>query len=95
MEQRTTERHVSDIVARHGEVPLLAEEQRAYTAAFIVVSDAPASDAVMATVSEWQEVFGNHREPPPGSGQMSFEAATENRATLSTRLGRRLTESAR
>jgi hypothetical protein len=79
----------SDVVALHGEVPLKPEEDRHYRAAFVVVSESPASEEQLAFVSEWQETFGNH---VGATGTLrSFEERTGNRATLSTRLGRRRT----
>lgn len=77
----------SDILELHGERSPLSEDERAYTAAFIVVSETPASDEVMEAVSDWQEIFGNYTAP---TGIMrSFEETTDYRATLATRLGNR------
>ncbi len=79
----------TDVLALHGEVPLKSDEERAFAGAFLVVSDAPASDEILAQVSAWQEAFGNHG--PATGGLESFEARTGGRATLNTRLGRRRT----
>jgi len=79
----------SDILDFHGVRPLATEAEKHLTAAFIVVSAAPASDEVMATVAGWQETFGNYA---PEIGVFhSFESRTGGRATLATRLGRRRT----
>jgi len=79
----------ADVLKLHGEVPLKTASQRAFTSAFIVISASPASDALMANVAKWQEVFGNYIA---GTGlNRSFAERTGNRATLSTRLGRRRT----
>jgi hypothetical protein len=81
----------SDILRVHGEVTPLPEAERHFTAAFVVVSAQPASDDVLAAVSEWQEILGNHAA---STGLLqSFEARTGGRATLATRLGRRRTAS--
>jgi hypothetical protein len=79
----------SDILKVHGEVPLIPEKDRHYSAAFMVVSAAPASDSVMAAVAGWQEIFGNYAPADPILH--SFESRTGGRATLTTRLGRRRT----
>src|SRR5262249_38078260 len=53
-----TELSFADIVARHGMKPALPEAERAMRAAFVVVSSAPASDAVMEQVGRWSATFG-------------------------------------
>jgi hypothetical protein len=79
----------ADILKFHGEVPLKPANQRAYTSAFVVLSASPASDEVMNKVASWQEVFGNY---VAGTGlNRSFAERTGNRATLTSRLGRRRT----
>jgi hypothetical protein len=77
---------VSDIVARHGTVVELAEDQRAFRAAFVVVSAEPVADTLLAEVAQWAAVHGNRAENPR---ILSFEALTGGRATLDTRLGPR------
>jgi hypothetical protein len=79
----------SDILKLHGEVPLAPEKDRRFSAAFIVLSAAPASDSVMTAVAGWQEIFGNYAPADPILH--SFESRTGGRATLATRLGRRRT----
>jgi hypothetical protein len=85
----TSELLFSDILDFHGERPLATEAEKHLTAAFVVVSAAPASDEVMTTVAGWQETFGNYA---PELGVFhSFESRTGGRAALATRLGRRRT----
>jgi hypothetical protein len=76
---------IDEIIARHGRRPEATAEERAFRGAFVVVSDAPVSDAVLRVVDDWSRVFGNAR---PGD-RLSFEAMTGGRATMQTRLGAR------
>lgn len=76
---------LDDIIALHGERTLLPASERHFTSAFVVVSRAPASESVLAQVSRWAEIFGNHVSGPWDS----FEEATGGRATLDARLGAR------
>ena len=79
----------ADILKFHGEVPLKAANQHAYTSAFVVVSSSPANDTVLSRVSSWQEVFGNYIA---GTGlNRSFAERTGNRASITSRLGQRRT----
>jgi hypothetical protein len=73
------------LVERHGLVRELTEDERAFTAAFVVVSAMPASDAALDHVGEWAAIFGNRLT----SEEHSFEELTSGRATLDTRLGPR------
>lgn len=76
----------ADILARHGVVRELPPSERAFKAAFVVVSGTPASDEVLDGVGQLAAVFGKHTDDPRGQ---SFEAQTGGRATLDTRLGPR------
>lgn len=85
----TTSIQFADILKFHGEVPLKAANQRAFTSAFVVVSSSPASDAAMTNISKWQEVFGSY---VVGTGlNRSFAERTGNRAAITSRLGQRRT----
>lgn len=77
---------VSDIAAQHGMVRELPEAERAFRAAFVVISAEPASDAVLAEVADWAKIHGNRLED---ADILSFEALTGGRATLDTELGAR------
>jgi len=77
---------LDDIVARHGEVKLLPEGQRGFTAAFVVVSAKPADDAVLAEIGHWAAVWGG-RETDVNVA--SFAGLTGNHGTMDTRLGSR------
>jgi hypothetical protein len=76
----------SEITARHGQKPLLPAADRAFRAAFVVISATPASDATMNDVAKFAAVFGNRQTV---SGWESFETNAGGRATLSTLLGAR------
>ncbi|HEV8244735.1 MAG TPA: hypothetical protein VGP93_03170, partial [Polyangiaceae bacterium] len=80
----------ADIVARHGNIQPLAEPDRHFSAAFVVVSAAPASDEVMADVATWAAVLGKRTSMPPWN---SFEEDTGGLATLDTTLGQRRDQS--
>jgi hypothetical protein len=90
---RVTSVRVSDIVLRHGIVPELPADERAFRAAFVVISSTPATGAVLAEVADYAKWHGNRETH---TGVLSFEALTGGRATLDTRLGqrRRLTDAA-
>ncbi|MET0789989.1 MAG: hypothetical protein ABW061_00580 [Polyangiaceae bacterium] len=79
----------SDIVAKHGPRAPAADKDKSFSAAFVLVTSAPATPAVMDQVVEWQEIFGKHQ--PARGGWISFEQHTGGRAHLSTRIGRRRT----
>lgn len=76
----------SDIVARHGERPLLPEAERHFKAAFVIVSAKPAPDSVLSDVARWAAVFGNRMQY---ANWESFDADTGGLATMDTRLGPR------
>jgi hypothetical protein len=77
---------MSDIIARHGTIAPLPEDERHFSAAFVVVSKEPASDRVMTDVAEWAAAFGNRGT----SGVVTpFETLNGGRATLDTELGPR------
>ena len=78
----------SDITARHGTVTRLPAAARNFSAAFVVLTTKPASDAVMTEISRWAAIFGARET---AAGLPSFAAHTGNRATLETRLGARRT----
>jgi hypothetical protein len=80
---------VSDIVARHGVRGPAADADKHFTAAFVVVSSAPAPDATLDEVVTFQQFWGG--DVPANSGEMSFALATGNRATMTTSIGRRRT----
>lgn len=79
---------LADIVARHGEVVPLPEAERTFKIAFVLLSDAPATDVAMETVASWAAVLDG-REPIPGL--TSFEVRTSGLAKADTRLGPRRT----
>jgi hypothetical protein len=76
---------MSAIIARHGEVRELPEDERALTAVFIVISATPASDAALDHVGNWAAIVGNRL----AGDNVSFEALAGGRATLDTVLGPR------
>ena len=80
----------SAIVARHGNMTRLAEADRQFKAAFVVVSAMPASDKVMTDVATWAGVFGNRKQV---AGWNSFETDTMKLATLDTSLQSRRNKS--
>jgi hypothetical protein len=80
---------MSNIISRHGVRAGAAEADRHFTAAFVVVTAAPASQTVLNAVVKWQEIFGNHQ--PSTGAWLSFEAHSGGRASLETRIGRRRT----
>jgi hypothetical protein len=77
---------VDDIVARHGEVPLLPENERHFSAAFVVVSATPADDSVLDEVGHIAAVFGSRETDV---NLPNFAALTGNHGTLETTLGPR------
>jgi hypothetical protein len=79
----------ADVLARHGERPLLTEEERHFRAAFVVISKEPASDALLGEVGRWAAIFGAREADPT---LPSFAAYTGKRATLDTTLGARRSE---
>jgi hypothetical protein len=79
---------MADVIARHGERAPATEDERAFTSAFVLVTAEPASEAAMARLQLWSDIFGNHA-PSPQPGWKSFEQTTGGRATLSCQLGPR------
>lgn len=83
-----TEIKMSDIVAKHGEVPALPADKRSFKSAVVLVTAAPASQAVLDRVAEWAAVFsGEVKSQKPG--WVSFTDLTGGRATMSMKLGAR------
>jgi hypothetical protein len=82
---------MSSIIARHGTRAAAAEAEKHFTAAFVVVTATPASQAVLDNVVMFQETFGNHQLVSGIS--ISFQTYTGGRATLETRIGRHRTSS--
>lgn len=76
----------ADIVARHGEVTRLPEAERAYRAAFVVLSAEPASDETLTGVARWAAVFGDREEHAQLS---SWGELTGGLSSMDTRLGPR------
>jgi hypothetical protein len=76
----------ADVLARHGEVGLRDADERTFSAAFIVVSSAPAPTEVLQDVAEWAAAFGNRGTSPVVT---PFETLTGDRARLNTELGPR------
>ena len=76
---------VTAIVTRHGLVRELPQDDRAFAAAFVVVSAMPATDAALDHIGDWAAIFGNRQ----AGEYLSFDALTAGRATLDTRLGPR------
>ncbi len=82
---------MASIIARHGVRAAAAETDKHFTSAFVLVTAAPASQAVLDNVVMYQETFGNHQLLSGTS--ISFETLTGGRATLETRIGRKRTSS--
>jgi hypothetical protein len=76
----------TDIIAKHGLVRELPGDTRAFTAAFVVISAAPVSDAVLDEIGSSVAVYGKQVADPNGQ---SLDAVTGGRATVDTRLGPR------
>ena len=55
---------LADIVARHGTVRELAANERAFRAAFVVISATPAADSVLAEIAEYAKWHGNRALEP-------------------------------
>jgi hypothetical protein len=83
-----TEIKMSDIVARHGEVPARPADKRHFKAAVVVVSATPAAQPLLDRVADWAAIFGG--EMPSGRPDwVSFAQLTGNRASMSCRVGAR------
>ena len=82
---------MSSIIARHGTRTAATDAEKHFTAAFVVVTATPASQAVLDNVVMWQETLGNHQLLSGTS--ISFQTFTGGRATLETRIGRHRTSS--
>jgi hypothetical protein len=65
---------------------LRAATERAFRAAFVIVSAAPVSDATLNEVANWSAIFGDRMDDP---SVPSFAELTGGRATLDTTLGPR------
>ncbi len=78
----------ADIVAHHGEKALLPETDRAFKAAFVLLSATPAPDDLIAEVASWAAGFGNRAQDPAWP---SFETVAGGKATMDTELGARRT----
>jgi hypothetical protein len=76
----------SEIVARHGTAKLLPATARHFDTAFVVVSAAPAAEAVMTEIADFAAAFGKRKTI---AGWPSFEEHTGGRATMNTALGPR------
>ena len=77
----------SAIIARQGSVPPLPASERAFTAAFVVISATPVADSVLDDVGERAKNHGGR--PSSVTLNPSFSASTGGSATLDTRLGPR------
>lgn len=77
---------MDDLVQRHGEVALLPDTERDFSAAFVVLSDRPAAEDVLREIAEWAAIFGGRQEDLE---LRSFEELTQGLATLDTELGPR------
>ena len=76
----------ADLVARHGMARELPMSERAFRAAFAVISAAPVPDDLLAEVALWAKIHGNR---VADARILSWEALTGGRSTLDTRLGPR------
>lgn len=79
---------LSDIVARHGEVPARPADKRHFRAAVVLITAAPAALPIMDRVAEWAAIFGGALESTRPDW-VSFAKLTGGRATLSCQLGAR------
>ena len=77
----------SAIVSRHGARALAAESDKHFTAAFVLVTDAPATTDQLDRVVFYKQVLGG--EIASLNGSMSFAYHTGGRATMTTDIGRR------
>jgi hypothetical protein len=77
----------SAITARHGTAPLLPADQRAFSAAFVVISAMPAADSVLTEVATLAAGFSGQQKVD--DRWPSFADLTGGRATMSTTLGPR------
>jgi hypothetical protein len=73
---------IADIIAVHGEKPLLPDDQREFRAAFILVSAKPANDTDMNWLAENARTFANEKPEL----LYTFENLTGGRATITTHL---------
>ncbi len=80
----TTQLTRDDFVATYGTALELDEDERDFTAAFVVVSAAPVPDSVLDEVGKWAAIAGSRRDD---AEVPSFEELTGGRATLDTELG--------
>jgi hypothetical protein len=81
-----TEIFTSDILDVQGPRALLPDNERAYRGALVLLTETPASDELLQTVSAWAAAFGGHVED---AAWPSFFDYTGGRATMDMRLGER------
>ena len=79
---------MSEIVARHGEVPALPADKRNFKAAVVLVTAAPAAQPLLDRVAEWAAIFGGEIVSP-NPDWVSFAKLSGGRATMSCRVGKR------
>lgn len=77
---------MTDIVDRHGEVKVLSNAARDFSAAFVVLSATPAADDVLNEIAQWAAIFGGRQND---AELRSFAELTQGLATLDTELGPR------
>lgn len=70
---------LDDIIAFHGEAPEAGPQERAFRAAFVMVSAERASNEVFGRLENWAAIFGGDLEV---DWLHSFESATGGRATM-------------
>lgn len=77
---------LSQIIERHGTVPLLPEDKRHFKAAMVLITAAPATQEYLDRVADVAAIFGGEQ---PSSESPSFAELTGNRATMTCKLGER------
>ncbi|HKO48635.1 MAG TPA: hypothetical protein VJV79_12975 [Polyangiaceae bacterium] len=83
-----SELKISDIVARHGEVPALPANKRQFKAAVVLLTAAPAAQPILDRVAEWAAIFGGEITST-NSDWVSFAKLSGGRASMSCRVGAR------
>jgi hypothetical protein len=76
----------SDIIAKHGQVIEQPGDKAALTAAFVVVSATPVSDAILDDIGSMVAVYGGQAADP---NMQSIDAVTAGHVSVDTRLGPR------
>jgi len=76
----------SDIIAKHGQVVELAGDEATFSAAFVVVSATPVSDAVLDDIGSMVAVYGGQAPDP---NQQSLGTVSGGHVSVDTRLGPR------